>query len=79
MRDLPRRPCSDGGACPAAGVVQQTQRQRHDHRGRVRRGYAIQFTWADGHSTGIYSWSMLRWLCPCAACQQLHGANGTAA
>ncbi len=31
--------------------------------------YAITFTWADGHSTGIYSWSLLRALCPCPACQ----------
>ena len=30
--------------------------------------YAISFTWADGHNTGIYTWSLLRSLCPCAAC-----------
>ena len=26
--------------------------------------YAIQPTWDDGHSTGIYTWSYLRDLCP---------------
>jgi DUF971 family protein len=31
--------------------------------------YAIQFTWADGHSTGIYTFDYLRALCPCAQCQ----------
>lgn len=31
--------------------------------------YAIQFTWADGHSTGIYTFDYLRGLCPCAQCQ----------
>lgn len=30
--------------------------------------YAIAFTWADGHSTGIYSFRLLRSLCPCQAC-----------
>ena len=31
--------------------------------------YAITFTWADGHNTGIYTWTMLRELCPCEECQ----------
>jgi DUF971 family protein len=30
--------------------------------------YALSLTWADGHSTGIYSFRRLRQLCPCAAC-----------
>ena len=30
--------------------------------------YAIAFTWADGHNTGIYSFRLLRSICPCAAC-----------
>jgi DUF971 family protein len=30
--------------------------------------YAVSFTWADGHSTGIYSFRLLRELCPCEAC-----------
>ncbi len=28
-------------------------------------GYAINFHWADGHSTGIYSFEYLRLKCPC--------------
>ena len=31
--------------------------------------YALQFTWSDGHDTGIYSYTMLRKLCQCDACQ----------
>ncbi len=27
--------------------------------------YAAQFTWADGHNTGIYTWEKLLGLCPC--------------
>lgn len=30
--------------------------------------YAIALTWADGHNTGIYSFKLLRQLCPCDAC-----------
>lgn len=26
--------------------------------------YAIQPTWSDGHTTGIYTWEYLRYLCP---------------
>lgn len=31
--------------------------------------YAIQFTFSDGHDTGIYSFSFLRGLCQCDVCQ----------
>ncbi len=31
--------------------------------------YAIRFTWNDGHQHGIYSWQLLRDLCPCAQCK----------
>ncbi len=30
--------------------------------------YAIQISWGDGHSTGIYSWDYLRAACPCTIC-----------
>jgi DUF971 family protein len=30
--------------------------------------YAIQFYWDDGHSTGIYTWELLRAACPCENC-----------
>jgi len=32
--------------------------------------YAIQFTFTDGHATGIYSYDHLRIICPCATCAQ---------
>ncbi|RME13603.1 MAG: DUF971 domain-containing protein [Ardenticatenia bacterium] len=31
--------------------------------------YALHIYWADGHSGGYYTWSLLRSLCPCEACQ----------
>ena len=30
--------------------------------------YAVRFTWADGHATGIYVFSALRASCPCLEC-----------
>lgn len=30
--------------------------------------YAVRFTWADGHATGIYPFSALRASCPCLEC-----------
>ena len=35
--------------------------------------YAISLRWQDGHETGIYSWEVLRELCPCTSCQELQG------
>jgi DUF971 family protein len=32
--------------------------------------YAIQITFSDGHSTGIYSYEHLRSICPCPECSQ---------
>jgi DUF971 family protein len=31
--------------------------------------YALRLTWADGHSTGIYTFRFLRELCSCAECK----------
>ena len=30
--------------------------------------YALMFRWGDGHDTGLWAFSRLRQLCPCAAC-----------
>lgn len=31
--------------------------------------YAVKITWADGHSSGIYSYELLKELCPCPLCK----------
>ena len=36
--------------------------------------YALSFTFSDGHDTGIYSFDILRELCPCDACRAEQGA-----
>ena len=33
--------------------------------------YAIKFHWNDGHDLGIYSWQLLRVICPCEECRAL--------
>jgi DUF971 family protein len=30
--------------------------------------YAIQINWSDSHTTGIYSFDLLRKICPCESC-----------
>ncbi len=35
--------------------------------------YALSIEFAGGHKTGIYSFEILRQLCPCEACQELQG------
>ena len=39
--------------------------------------YALRLTWADGHSTGIYSFRFLRQLCACAQCASSEPAGRT--
>jgi DUF971 family protein len=34
----------------------------------VMGNYAVQIRFSDGHSTGIYSYDLLRSICPCAEC-----------
>lgn len=33
--------------------------------------YALRIVWNDGHSTGIYSYTHLRSVCPCARCGEI--------
>lgn len=37
--------------------------------------YAIQLSFSDGHSTGIYSYDYLRFICPCAECKPVAQAK----
>jgi len=35
---------------------------------RLVGGYAVHFSWSDGHDTGIYPWEFLLSVCPCPRC-----------
>ena len=37
--------------------------------------YAVTPVWGDGHDLGIYSFRMLRAVCPCAACVAARGGE----
>jgi DUF971 family protein len=39
--------------------------------------YALQFSWNDSHSAGIYSWDLLRGACACEICAAEKGQNET--
>jgi DUF971 family protein len=76
-------------ACPCAGCVDEYSGRPLLDPSTVPEGinpvaieyvgrYALQFTWPDGHATGIYPWDLLRRLCPCSACAD-QGAEGGSA
>lgn len=35
--------------------------------------YALRFEWSDGHDTGIYTFELLRDICPCQECEAAAG------
>ncbi|MGV3722690.1 MAG: gamma-butyrobetaine hydroxylase-like domain-containing protein [Actinomycetota bacterium] len=39
--------------------------------------YGLQFTWNDGHSTGIYTLEYLREICPCPECSAVRVEDQT--
>lgn len=41
--------------------------------------YGMKLTWADGHSTGIYTWEYLRRNCPCEECRRDYAQEDTPA
>jgi prepilin-type processing-associated H-X9-DG protein len=62
-----RAPLLDPASIPADIYADQIQ---------VVGTYAIQPIWSDGHHTGIFSFRLLRDLCPCPACARLKEKAG---
>jgi DUF971 family protein len=65
------------GYCPCAGCqghsgdvtyVETTDDQQELEDIQPIGGYALSLKWFDGHSSGIYSFKLLRSLCRCHAC-----------
>ncbi len=54
-----REPILDPNSIPADIYADEIQ---------VVGSYAVQPSWSDGHTTGIYSFTLLRRLCPCEEC-----------
>lgn len=67
--------------CPCAGCLDEWTGKRLITQERIAPAvkiletiptghYAVRFRWSDGHQTGIYSFEMLRKICPCPRCQE---------
>jgi DUF971 family protein len=53
------RPLLDASAIPADLALKDA---------RLVGNYAIQFVYSDGHTTGLYTFELLRKICPCKDC-----------
>jgi DUF971 family protein len=62
-----KRAFASSGAASAAALPMFKAKARAQKATAVG-NYAIQITFSDGHSTGIYSYEHLRSICPCADC-----------
>ncbi len=63
------------GWCPCAACQGHGGEKRYVHAENtdlekiaVVGNYALQLHWGDGHETGIYAYTYLHQLCPCAEC-----------
>ena len=58
--------------CQGTSGFARNRSARMSGRSRSTRSgrYAIRFHWSDGHSTGIYTFELLRQLCPCPICAE---------
>jgi DUF971 family protein len=54
------------GHAPQAKYLDLTDQQLQNL--EVVGNYALSFRWGDGHDTGIYTFRLLRGLCPCDDC-----------
>jgi DUF971 family protein len=51
-------------ACPCATCTEEPKEVKPVGR------YALNISWNDGHSSGIYSWDYLREMCQCEECKK---------
>lgn len=67
---MPAAPAASGpGAMPGLGPSLPMFKPKAKARAAKPLGhYALQMDFTDGHSTGIYSYTYLREICPCADC-----------
>jgi DUF971 family protein len=51
------------------GMIPELPNPIHIQAAQQMGWYALQFSYSDKHDTGIYSYEMLRQICPCAQCR----------
>ena len=69
-----KRQFANAGPASAAALPMFKPRARAQSATSVG-NYAIQITFTDGHSTGIYSYDHLRSICPCPECAKAFRAG----
>ena len=81
--DLLRRSCPCAACRPPAGEAPRVTVTGGDSHSSVHPleigpvgRYAMTIRWSDGHTTGIFSHTYLRSLCPCEACQPRQMTEG---
>jgi len=63
-------------AGPASAALPMFKSKPRAQKATTVGNYAIQITFSDGHSTGIYSYDHLRNICPCAECAKAIRVSG---
>lgn len=74
-------PCAQcrghGGTRPGPEVFDEPPEQTWtDVQAEAVGSYALRLRWDDGHNTGLYRWTRLRALCPCAECRSEEAHTG---
>ena len=63
------------GSMPASAVLPMYKPKARAQSAAQVGNYAIQLSFNDGHSTGIYSYDFLRTICPCEECRKEFRSN----
>jgi DUF971 family protein len=58
-----------GGPPDRAGLMQKPEKTWEVQDAELVGNYALRLIWSDGHDSGIFTWTMLRTLCPCEECE----------
>lgn len=69
-REKKRESVSTGATWAAAAVLPMYKPKATAKAATSVGNYAIQITFSDGHSTGIYSYDQLRTICLCSECSK---------
>jgi DUF971 family protein len=65
-----------GGSAAPAAVLPMFKPKATARSAQAVGNYAVQISFRDGHSTGIYSFDYLRSICPCDACAREFRSEG---
>jgi DUF971 family protein len=70
-----RKRTSSSAAPPSTAALPMFKPKLRAQKANTVGNYAIQISFSDGHSTGIYSYDYLRSICPCSDCAKAFRAS----